>query len=235
MRIFEILKELLFPSRCAICDDVLRTNELYVCRECRPKIVYIREPYCMKCGKALTENTEYCNDCLKKAHYFIQGSAVFDYGSISDSLFRFKNKGRAEYALFYAREILKEKGDWLKVIRPDAFIPVPIHKTKLKKRGYNQSELIAKELTKLTSIPTYSGLITRVKKTIPLKNLSPTERQNNLKRAFKVVDNGVKLKTIVIIDDIYTTGSTIDEISQSILSSMDVKIYFLTVTIGRGV
>jgi len=189
----------------------------------------------MKCGKVLTVNEEYCKDCQNRPHAFIQGSAVFDYGSISDSLFRFKNKGRMEYAEFYAREILKTKGDWLRVINPDAFIPVPIHKSKLNKRGYNQSELISKELSRLTSIPTYSGLITRVKKTNPLKNLNRSERQNNLKRAFKVSDNGVKLKTIVIIDDIYTTGSTIDEISRSILASMDVNIYFLTVTIGRGV
>ena len=235
MTITNQIKDLLFPRRCAICDDVLTHGRKYICRECRPKIVYIKEPYCMKCGKALSEVKEYCNDCLNRSHMFIQGSAVFDYGAVAGSLYRFKNKGRVEYAEFYARALYSEKAELIRALSPDAFIPVPIHLSKLKSRGYNQSEIISKELSKLTSIPTNTTLITRVKKTIPLKNLGLRERQNNLKNAFKVNDNGVKLKTIIIIDDIYTTGSTMDAMASAILEVMNVDIYFLTVTIGRGI
>lgn len=235
MKMIDAILDLLFPPRCAYCDDVLPWGQRYICKKCRPKLVYIKEPYCLKCGKELSGEEEYCRDCRSRNHLFIQGSAVFDYGSISDSIFRFKNKGRAEYAAFYARELYRTKKDWLTAIHPDALVPVPIHPSKLRKRGYNQSELISKELSKLSGIPTNTTLIRRAKKTIPLKDLSLKARQNNLKKAFKVGVNDVKLKTIVIIDDIYTTGSTIDEISRAVLELCNVNVYFLTVTIGRGV
>lgn len=227
--------DLLFPRRCPICDDILPYKSNGVCKECKDKVVFIEDPFCLKCGKALSEPKEYCDDCSKRNHRFIQGVSVFDYGSVSDSLFRFKNKGRIEYAEYYAKAIVHRRGRWLKHINPDAFIPVPIHSSKMKKRGYNQAEILSKELTRLTGIPTNTSLVMRSHKTSPLKNLSLKERQNNLKNAFKVNDNDVKLKTIVIIDDIYTTGSTMDEISQSILSKFDCKIYFLTLTVGRGI
>ena len=70
--------------------------------------------------------------------------------------------------------------------------------------------------------------------TVPLKDLGVQERQNNLKKAFKIVRNDVKLNTIVIIDDIYTTGSTMDAIAQVIQQHMDCQVYVLTVAIGRG-
>jgi predicted amidophosphoribosyltransferase len=101
-------------------------------------------------------------------------------------------------------------------------------------RGFNQAEILAKELGILTGIPVETKLIRRVRKTVPMKELSSAERQNNLKRAFKISRNDVKLSTIVIIDDIYTTGSTIDAMSYE-FRRMGVKhIYFMTLSIGRG-
>ncbi len=229
------LIDLIYPPRCALCDDVLKTGRKYVCEACEKKAVYIREPYCLKCGKALSSGEEYCEDCREREHVFIQGRAVFDYGSISDSLFRFKNKGRVEYAKFYADAIWREKGDYIRLISPEVFVPVPIYRARMRERGYNQAEEISKALSALSGIPTDTTLVERVRRTAPLKNLNPSERQNNLKNAFKVGINDVKLKTIMIIDDIYTTGSTIDEIARTILGSFPCDIYFLTVTIGRGV
>lgn len=261
-RILNGISDLLFPPRCPICDDIVFDGNQFktvrnvtpgnnasgnsssqviskkyntlICPACRTKVVRIKEPFCARCGKALASEAEYCKDCMNRKHYFIQGMSVFDYGSVSDSLFRFKNKGRREYAKFYAYEILKARGMWLKSINPDALIPVPIHQSKLLSRGYNQAELISKEISKITKIPTLTDIVIRCKKTNPLKSLSLTERQNNIKNAFKVSENAVKLKTIVIIDDIYTTGTTIDEISRVIKARYDCKIYFLTLAIGRG-
>lgn len=232
----DIVKDLFFPRRCAVCDEVLPFGMKFVGNDCAKKLVYIKEPRCLKCGKTITDtNREYCGDCENRKHYFERGMAALDYSCVSDSLYRFKNKGRPEYAEFYAFVIYETAKDFLFSIHPDAFIPVPVHKSKMSVRGYNQSELISKRLSKLTNIPTLSDVVLRKKKTPPLKDLSLFERQNNLKKAFIIGRNDVKLKTIVIIDDIYTTGSTIDEISRTLLSEFDCKIYFLTVTIGRGV
>ncbi len=231
----EMIKDLLFPPRCPVCDEPTGGYGRYICRECFKKLRFIKEPYCLKCGKALTDESEYCRDCTNRVHFYKRGVSVFEYGSISDSLFRFKNKGRAEYAGFYARAMVERHKDFIRAVDPDALIPVPIHRSKLLKRGYDQSLLLCKEISNLTKIPVNDQLILRSKKTVPLKELGLKERQINLKGAFKIGTDDVKLKTIMIVDDIYTTGSTIDEISRTILADFPCEIYFITLTVGRGI
>ena len=230
------LLDLIYPRRCVVCDEIVDRTGASVCSNCRNKIIYITEPCCMKCGKQLKkEEQEYCSDCGKMKHEYIQGTALYDYGSMADSVFRFKYAGRMEYAKFYGNELYREKADWLSMIRPDALVPVPIHFSKKRKRGYNQAELIARELSRYSGIPLNTRLIVRTRKTKALKDLSCMERQNNLKRAFKICKNDVKLSTIVIIDDIYTTGSTIDAMARVLRGAGVAGIYFMTLTIGRGI
>lgn len=230
------LLDLLYPRRCVVCDGIVDQKGESVCRKCRGKIIYIKEPYCMKCGKQLKkEEQEYCGDCQKKKHNYIQGTALYDYGSMADSIFRFKYAGRMEYAKFYGRELYRKKAQWLSMVRPDALVPVPVHPSRKRKRGYNQAELIAREVSRCSGIPLDTQLIRRAERTKPLKDLNNVERQNNLKRAFKLCKNDVKLDTIVIIDDIYTTGSTVDAIAQLLHKAGIAKIYFMTLTIGRGI
>ncbi len=238
MRAKERMLDLLFPRRCVVCDDIVDRQGESVCSRCQNqnKMIYIKEPCCMKCGKQLKkEEQEYCDDCKKMKHAYLQGTALYDYGSMSDSVFRFKYAGRMEYAAFYGKELYEKKLNWLIARQPDALVPVPIHPSRKKVRGYNQAELIAKRLSELSGIPMEESLIRRVKKTSPLKNLSHSERQNNLKKAFKIYKNDVKLNTIVIIDDIYTTGATIDSMAQVFREKNVKKIYFMALTIGRGI
>ena len=230
------LLDLIYPRRCVVCDEIVDRPGSSVCSNCSDKIIYIKDPCCMKCGKQLKkEGQEYCSDCEKMKHDYIQGTALYDYGSMADSVFRFKYAGRMEYAKFYGKELYREKADWLSMIRPDALIPVPIYSAKKRKRGYNQAELIARELSRYSGIPLNTQLIVRTRKTKALKDLSYMERQNNLKRAFKIYKNDVKLSTIVIIDDIYTTGSTIDAMARILREAGVTGIYFMTLTIGRGI
>lgn len=236
MAVGKILLDLLFPRRCPVCDDITDRMGEAVCRKCRDKIIYIKEPCCMKCGKQLKrDEQEYCGDCLKSRHYYIQGTALYDYGSMADSIFRFKYAGRMEYSTFYGEELYRKKRDWLSSICPDALVPVPAHASRKRKRGYNQAELLARELSKRSGIPVNARLIARTGKTAPLKGLSRAQRQNNLKRAFKIRQNDVKLNTIVIVDDIYTTGSTIDAMAKAMQEAGIANIYFITLAIGRGI
>lgn len=235
-KMIKVVLDLVFPRRCAVCDNISDRFGGYVCGACENKIVYIKAPFCMKCGKQLRqEGEELCLDCRKKKHEYVQGTALFEYGSMADSLFRFKYAGRQEYADFYGRQLYEKRGKWLSAICPDALVPVPIHASRKRQRGYNQSELIAKALSEHSGIPVNTGLIRRVKKTLPQKSLSERERQNNLKRAFKIRQNDVKLSTIVIIDDIYTTGSTIDAMAQALKSAGIQKVYYMALAIGRGI
>ena len=226
--------EMIFPRRCAVCDSILPWGQKEICGECNKKIKYSDSSSCFKCGKPIKEEEEYCYDCRRKEHYFKQGAALFPYEYIRLSLYRFKYGGRQEYASFYGRQMAHRLEEKRRQWRPEALVPVPLHKRKQKKRGYNQAELIARELSKYWKIPVITNLVVRCKNTRPMKEIVGTDRQNNLKKAFKLGTNDVKLNTIIIIDDIYTTGSTIDAVSKVCLEAGIANVYFMTVSIGYG-
>lgn len=110
MAVKDKLLDLVFPRRCVVCDEITDRTGKALCSKCQGKILYIKEPCCMKCGKQLKGGEqEYCGDCRKKKHNYIQGTSLYDYGSMSDSLFRFKYAGRMEYADFYGRELAEKR------------------------------------------------------------------------------------------------------------------------------
>lgn len=235
-KIPEILINLVFPRRCPVCDEIVVPFGELVCPTCHAGIRYVSEPTCIKCGKEMNqEEEEYCHDCANKVHQYERGMALYGYKGMSDSIYRFKYRGRQEYAQFYGMELAEHLGDRIRGLHADALIPVPIHFTKKRKRGYNQAQLIAAQLSKQLQIPMYSGLISRCRKTAPQKDLSGKERQNNLKKAFKMNRNDVKLDTIVIIDDIYTTGSTIDAMADVLKSAGVTHVYYVALAIGDGI
>ena len=117
----------------------------------------------------------------------------------------------------------------------DAIIPVPLHKTREKQRGYNQAALIARELGKRLNIPVEEEFVGRIRQTLPQKNLKGKERQNNLKNAFKIRQNDVKLNTVIVVDDIYTTGTTMDEIAGCLKRAGIREIYCISLAVGRGI
>lgn len=225
--------ELLFPRRCPVCDSVLPMGEK-LCPACRNKWKLIYSPYCRKCGKPIEdERKEYCTDCAENRHFYREGRALYEYGSIRQSLYRFKYKGRHEYAEFYGSELAKHMENVIRQWKPDALVPVPLHKSRRRQRGYNQAEVLAKALGKQLGIPVNTRLIKRVKKTVPQKKLNRRMRQNNLKKAFKIDRNDVKLSTIIIIDDIYTTGSTVDAMAVVLQEAGIKDIYFVALAAGR--
>ena len=241
------LTDLLFPRRCPVCDRPVPVRDKEICKECRGRLIYIREPYCMRCGKPLgmrcgkplgmgpdAGGTEFCFDCSHKRHVYDRGVCLYRYDSIRRTVYRFKYGGRREYASFLGKEMAEVLGEVLRSWKPDALVPVPLHPARLRKRGYNQALLLARELGKQLKIPVEEHWLYRVKNTEPLKLLDGRERQNNLKKAFNIVQNEVKLRTIIIIDDIYTTGSTVDEIAVICRQNGVERIYFAALSVGSG-
>jgi ComF family protein len=228
------LLNLVFPRRCPICDEIVVPYGNLICKNCQENLKYVKDPFCMKCGKQLKEHIEFCHDCINLQHFYNKGFALYDYQSIKSSLYRYKYKGRQEYADFYGKEIAQHLGEQIRGLHVDALIPVPLHRKKLKSRGYNQSALLANAIGKELNIPVMDKLIYRIKNTVPQKELDNHQRQNNLKKAFKISENVVKLRAIIIVDDIYTTGSTIDCISKEFIKVGIENIYFITIAIGKG-
>jgi ComF family protein len=156
--------------------------------------------------------------------------ALYEYQGIADAIFRFKYKGRQEYAEFFGAEISRNLGREILRLKPDCLIPVPIHKKRLRIRGYNQAAVLAKVISRRLNIPLEDKLIARVRATTPLKKLNREERQNILKKAFKIIRNDVKLDTVIIIDDIFTTGSTIDAMAKELRDIGVGRIYFVALS-----
>lgn len=232
----EWIKDLLFPRRCPVCDDIVPVTDGLVCKGCIEKIRYITSPRCQKCGKQLTDDdTIYCMDCQTKQHFFTRGYAIYDYQSMKKSIYRFKYGGRCEYAQFYAKDLYERLKEMPELWDADAIIPVPLHAHRKRQRGYNQAQLIAQELGRITQIPVYQNVVVRVRKTVPQKDLDAFGRQNNLKKAFHITSDVVKLNKTIIIDDIYTTGSTVDAVSKELKKHGVGDVYVLTLCIGKGI
>lgn len=235
-RILAVVTDALFPKRCPVCNGIIPFCAGEICDGCREKLTKVAEPYCLKCGKPLLNEAEYCSDCRNNDHMYIRGRALYVYDSIMrKSIYRFKYYGKREYAKYYGRAMAEEFGRWYKAIGAEALVPVPIHKKRLAARGYNQAELLAEEISRVVGIPVRKDLIERCESTQIMRELSAQDRQNNLKRAFKIKAYDVKLSTIVIIDDIYTTGSTIDAVASCIRGAGVEKIYYSALSIGRGI
>lgn len=227
---------LLFPRRCPVCHEVVEEPGKLVCSICSTRLPYVKEPFCRKCGKPLlTEEREYCQDCVRKTHGFRQGRAPFVYDRVMrQSIARFKYGGRREYAAFYAEEILRRCAREALLWKAEAFLPIPLHPKKRRKRGYNQAELLARELSRRSGIPVDKNLLLRVKNTRAQKELNDRERRENLKNAFALQKGSVPYRTVILVDDIYTTGSTMDEAARVLRGNGVQTIYFLCICVGSG-
>ncbi len=233
----DALVNMVFPRRCPVCDEIVPAGDGLVCRPCRTKPQYIREPRCRRCGKQLAGAAgmgQFCHDCTQRRHVYDYGYALYDYHSMQKSIYRFKYRKRCEYAAFYARDICEKLADEIRIMEADAFIPVPVHSSRKRSRGYNQAELVAAEMSALTGIPMYGKLVHRIKKTVPQKDLTIQERQNNLKKAFNIRTNVVKLNRVILVDDIYTTGSTLDAVATELRRHGVKAVYFIALCIGEG-
>lgn len=228
-----------YPPRCPVCDRVLVAGSEGICGKCSTHVEYIREPKCCCCGKPLSDEEEFCSDCKGKSHSFLQGNALMLYDSLmQESIARFKYSGRREYGRVYAQELYRQYGDWIRQVGAQMLIPVPVHRTRRRKRGYNQAEIIAQHLSGYTGITMRTDMIVRGKATLPQKELSAADRLKNLEGAFcagrgREVLNQLP-ECVIIIDDIYTTGSTLEACSKVLRGIGIDRIYFLCVCIGKG-
>lgn len=232
MKIWKWILELFFPNRCVFCGKLSRTA---VCEECKKKIVYITEPRCKQCGKPVRyAEQEFCYDCSKTKFHYVQGRSLWLHKPpVTWSIYQFKFHNRRIHAEFYAKEFVRMYGNWVREWEINRIIPVPLHKKRRRKRGYNQAEILAKHIGKQLDIPVDTSTVIRIRATRPQKELDHKERQRNLKGAFQVTRKLPKGERVLLIDDIYTTGSTIDTIAQKLCENSDVKVWFFTISIGQ--
>lgn len=230
MKLSKIL-DYLYPPRCPVCDRIYGEG---ICDSCRQKLIYIEEDFCLKCGKPLSDSRqEYCMDCRKRKHAYLQGRALFSYqGAIRKSLYRLKYANRREYACWYGEEMAKCLGKWISQKRITKIVPIPLHPARKRQRGYNQAALLARSIGRYMNIPVDEQLLYRVKKTAPQKALTGQERKANLRNAFEIRKSIRPGERILLVDDIYTTGSTVDAAAECLQRAGKCRIYVITTAIG---
>lgn len=226
--------DLIYPRRCPVCDDAAPAGEK-ICLSCMKRLKALRYPWCEKCGKKMTAGNGMCLDCSRRVHSFARCRSVFEYPCISSAIYRFKYLGRREYAEFFAESSVKILGDYLSVVKPDMIVSVPLSDAKMLKRGYNQAGEYGKALSKIINVPFCDSAVKRVRNTAPMKLLSPSERQKNLKNAFTSGQNVVKSKRILLVDDIYTTGATMDACADVLLGAGAESVYCMTLASETGI
>lgn len=238
---FQTILDLIYPVRCPVCGDIVIPKDEKICIPCRKKLHYIKEPRCKKCSKPIEqEDKEYCSDCERKNFQFVRGFSVWVYDDVmKHSISEYKYHSKKEYAKFYTQEMISCYGNTIEKLSPDAIVPIPIHRSKYVERGFNQAELLARGIGKELKIPVLSELLIRNKKTLPQKQLSDKERLRNLREAFgfngKVANQIQKeIHRVLLVDDIFTTGSTIEACTNILMKNGIKEIYFITLCIGKG-
>ncbi len=226
---------LLYPPRCTFCQDIIPlTVDNLLCSYCEEDYPLIEDPVCQQCGKQLAHDNGLCIDCEEITHLYEKGIALYSYeGSIKEALYRFKYGGRWKYASFFAGQMYRQLKQTTFFHEVDLIIPVPVSEERLRERGYNQAEELARYLSKISEIPYNNDILVRCKDTKPQSGFSPVQRSNNIKGAFKCITRLAEPdKVILIVDDIYTTGSTVNECTKVLKESGAHKIYSSVVCIG---
>ena len=212
--------DLILPPRCLLCGKIL-SGENGLCEECFAKINFISEPICKKCGRPLSAGVSVptCPLCVNDENtpFRMQRSRVAYDEASRPLLVNLKFHDKTENAPFLAKWLLTAGRDIWKE-GADILMPVPMHKARLRRRKFNQSALLCRELSLLTGIPVdYTSLI-RCRNTKPQVECNGSARKQNVKNAFKVLSaEKLKDKRIVLVDDVMTTGSTLRECSLELL------------------
>ncbi len=199
------LAALIYPSRCPVCGEVIGANDCF-CEKCTEILVRWEEDFSVKgCAGAVAayEYRPNMKEAIMLMKRGVMGNAPFAFGSA-------------------VAERLLEKG----FDKADLLIPVPMFKSDLRRRGANQSQLIAEEVGRRLGIPVDAKSVVKSVETLPQKELRKSEREVNMRGAFTVaVPDAILSKTIILIDDLCTTGSTLAELAAVLLEAGAAKVY----------
>ncbi|UJF19287.1 ComF family protein [Vibrio sp. SS-MA-C1-2] len=194
----------LFSPYCLLCQSELTIKERDLCHYCLNLLP--DHPRCLCCGLPLPSNQEKCGECLRSPPLWQKLSCIGDYTFPLDKLIQqFKYQKQFILAPSLAELLIP----WIQE-KPQALLPVPMHWQRQLLRGFNQSELLTLEIGKRINRPTLCHHLIRARKTTPQQGLSSKERRKNLHQAFELVKE-INYQHIAIIDDVVTTGTTINE------------------------
>ena len=228
----------LYPERCPVCLQLVMPKGLMLHTECMKKLDAITEPFCMKCGMPLSsEDEEYCVECaMNKDRGWDQGRSVFPYhGAVGKALRLVKKEGTKEFVSFFAKQMIQSQKAFIEKMAPECIVPVPLHPSRQRSRGFNQAQLLAEALGEEINLPVRL-LLKKKKRTKDQKSLSRMQRRKNVKDAFFVDEDAIGEHvpaSVLLLDDVSTTGSTLTACANVLKTRGIKKIAFLSVCVAE--
>lgn len=227
--------DLVYPPRCYVCGQA---SQKPLCDACLAKIELIKSsPLCERCGKPLLESASNCHTCRGRRLYFSHVRAIGLYdGVLKEAIHALKFGGGRRLGYFFAQLMAESLPD--DFIQVDVVTFVPLHRRKRRNRGYNQAELLAKAFGRRTGKPVKQLLKCR-RRTKDQTKLSLKDRRANVREAFRLLSKStswqenLRDKRIILIDDVYTSGSTVNECAWVLrrAGAKEVKVFTLARTI----
>ncbi len=225
-RVQKGLLDLIFPPRCVGCRQV----GCQLCAQCREQIEYIHPPLCPRCGRALAAS-QLCPSCRLAPLQIdgIRSVAIFD-GPLRQAIHRFKYTRWQELASIFGEML---GGYWRAAPLPaDVIVPVPLHPNRLRERGYNQAALLAREVGEQTGLPVVEHSLLRIRETLPQVTLNARQRKENVRAAFRCVDDTLRGQRVLLMDDVCTTGATLEACSVALRQQV-ASVWALTLARAR--
>jgi len=229
----EKLIQFFLPPQCHCCGKFLEEGEEGICSDCLSEIRWIEPPFCSVCGtpfaSKVVENHP-CSACAGGRRYFEIARALGYYkGPLQEAIHRWKYQGRTYLSPVFGKWMARGFQRYWEPTSLDLLIPVPLHRKRLRERGFNQSLLLVQELSRRTGIPYYKRVLLKKRHTFPQVSLSGVEREKGVRGAFHVTGKEeLEGKSILLVDDVYTTGATVNECSKVLMEAGAERVDVLT-------
>ena len=232
---WQAAKDICFPPVCLVCNTGLAgvpgRRDIFLCAACLAQVTLLHEPLCRWCGKIFPDaagTNHLCGVCLKRGWHFTCARSVILYqGVMADTFRSFKyGDNRAVLPAFAA---LKESLPHLRAMQePDLILPVPLHRERLRQRGFNQAVILAKTFFPDLKSRIETTALVRTRRTAAQTGLSGAARRKNIQGAFKAVNAKVADRKILLIDDVFTTGTTVNECARVLCKAGAREVQVLT-------
>jgi ComF family protein len=229
----ERLFQFFLPLQCHCCEKFLEEREKGICPDCLSKIHWIEPPFCSVCGTPFASKevgNHPCGGCVTKRKYFTMARALGYYeGSLQEAIHQWKYEGKTSFNPIFGEWMAEGLNRYWDPGLFDLLIPIPLHRERLRERGFNQALLLAKELNRRTGIPYRKRVLRKKRPTIPQVNLSGAEREKGVRGSFHVIEREeLEGKSVLLVDDVYTTGATVNECSKVLLAGGAARVDVLT-------
>ncbi|WP_051305705.1 ComF family protein [Desulfogranum mediterraneum] len=235
----EALQDLLFPPYCLGCQRRLdHSRPPLLCADCCQALSFITPPYCLGCGLPFAGGSSHlCGLCLQHHYAFDRACSALAYTPpVSSLLLALKFSGQTTVVATLAA-LVRESGACTLLHPPDLILPVPLHRLRLRERGFNQAMLLSRHCFPQWRNRIAPELLQRVRATRPQSQLSGRQRRSNLKGSFQLKSSSaLRGKHLLLVDDVFTSGSTVNECAKTLRRAKPaaIEVFTLSRSLDKG-